>query len=175
MRQVKRLNSLVSELVTLSRLDEKDEIVLNDVNATEIVKEQADAFEEVLTTQGKKFERSIDDGVVVKAEQRSVQELCSILLDNAAKYCDDGGCVKIELNGGKNAKICVSNDYAAGEGVDYMRFFDRFYREDESHNSKKSGFGIGLSIAQEIARRLGTKIQVSYKDKRISFFIVFKA
>ncbi len=174
MRQVKRLNALVSELVTLSRLDEKDEIKLSDVNATVIVKEQADSFEQVVTTQNKHFERSIADDVIVKAEERSVQELCSILLDNAAKYCDEGGCVKIELTGGKNARLTVSNDYAAGEGVDYRRFFDRFYREDESHNSKKSGFGIGLSIAQEIARRLGTRIQVSYKNKTISFSISFR-
>ena len=174
MRQVKRLNALVSELVTLSRLDEKDEIKLSDVNATVIVKEQADSFEQVVTTQNKNFERSIADDVIVKAEERSVQELCSILLDNAAKYCDEGGCVKIELTGGKNARLTVSNDYAAGEGVDYRRFFDRFYREDESHNSKKSGFGIGLSIAQEIARRLGTKIQVNYKNKIISFSISFR-
>ena len=174
MRQVKRLNALVSELVTLSRLDEKDEIKLSDVNAGVIVKEQADSFEQVVTTQNKRFERSIADDVIVKAEERSVQELCSILLDNAAKYCDEGGCVKIELTGGKNARLTVSNDYAAGEGVDYRRFFDRFYREDESHNSKKSGFGIGLSIAQEIARRLGTRIQVSYKNKTISFSISFR-
>lgn len=174
MRQVKRLNALVSELVTLSRLDEKDEIKLSDVNASVIVKEQADSFEQVVTTQNKRFERSIADDVIVKAEERSVQELCSILLDNAAKYCDEGGCVKIELTGGKNARLTVSNDYAAGEGVDYRRFFDRFYREDESHNSQKSGFGIGLSIAQEIARRLGTRIQVNYKNKIISFSISFR-
>ncbi len=174
MRQVKRLNSLVSELVTLSKLDEKDEIVLSDVNATAIVREQADSFEQVITTQGKSFERSIEDGIVIKAEQRSVQELCSILMDNAAKYCDEGGCVRVELSGGRNPKLTVTNDYASGEGVDYRRFFDRFYREDESHNSKKSGFGIGLSIAQEIARHLGAKIQVSYKNRKISFCIIFK-
>ena len=174
MRQVKRLGALVSELVTLSKLDEKDEIVLSDVDVSAVANEQAESFEEVVTTQGKTFEKSIDDAVIVKAEKRSVTELCSILLDNAAKYCDEGGCVRIELTGGRNARLSVTNDYAAGEGVDYRRFFDRFYREDESHNSKKSGFGIGLSIAQEIARKIGARIQVSYKNKKISFSILFR-
>ena len=75
---------------------------------------------------------------------------------------------------GRGAKLTVTNTYAAGAGVDYRRFFERFYREDESHNSKKSGFGIGLSIAQEICKRLNAKIQVSYKNGDITFAIMFK-
>ncbi|MBR3305695.1 MAG: HAMP domain-containing histidine kinase [Lachnospiraceae bacterium] len=175
MRQVKRLNSLISELVTLSKLDEKDEIVLSNVEASSIVKEQAEAFEQVVLQQGKSFEKDIAEDVVIKAESRSVQELCSILLDNSAKYCDDGGIVKVEFSSkGKGARLAVTNSYAAGANVDYRRFFDRFYREDESHNSKKGGFGIGLSIAQEIVRRLGAKIQVSYKSGEITFIILFR-
>ncbi|MCR5250708.1 MAG: HAMP domain-containing histidine kinase [Lachnospiraceae bacterium] len=177
MRQVKRLNALVSELVTLSRLDEKDEIELSDVDVSAIVREQAENFEQVVVSQGKQWEQEIEEGLVIHAEKRSVQELCSILLDNAAKYCDEGGIVRLKLQGkasGRSARLYVINSYASGAGVDYRRFFDRFYREDESHNSKKSGFGIGLSMAQEIARRLGAKIQVSYKGGEIQFAILFK-
>ena len=75
---------------------------------------------------------------------------------------------------GKGARLVFSNSYAAGENVDYHRFFDRFYREDESHNSKKSGFGIGLSIAQEIAKHLGARLQVMYKAGVISFVVNFR-
>ncbi|MBO6299615.1 MAG: HAMP domain-containing histidine kinase [Lachnospiraceae bacterium] len=176
MRQVQRMNALVSELVTLSKLDEKDEVVLSNVNASEIVEEQADSFAQVVLSQGKQFEKEIEADITIRAEKRGVQELASILLDNAAKYCDDGGCVKITLasKGGKGARLAVTNSYAAGAGVDYRRFFERFYREDESHNSKKSGFGIGLSIAQEICRKFGAKIQVSYKGGDITFAIQFK-
>ncbi|MBR1471387.1 MAG: HAMP domain-containing histidine kinase [Lachnospiraceae bacterium] len=177
MRQVKRLNSLVSELVTLSKLDEKDEVVLADVDVSQVVTEQADTFEQVILQQGKRFEREITEGLHIKAERRGVQELASILLDNAAKYCDDGGVVKLSCTAkaqGKGARLAVSNSYQNGAGVDYRRFFERFYKEDESHNSKKSGFGIGLSIAQEICNRLGARIQVSYKNGEITFTILFK-
>lgn len=176
MRQVQRLNALVSELVTLSKLDEKDEVVLTDVKASEIVEEQAENFSQVVIGQGKQFTKEIEPDIVIRAEKRSVQELTSILLDNAAKYCDDGGTVAISFSakGSKGARLTVTNTYAAGAGVDYRRFFERFYREDESHNSKKSGFGIGLSIAQEICKRLGAKIQVNYKNGNITFAIQFK-
>ncbi len=176
MRQVQRLNALVSELVTLSKLDEKDELVLSNVNASEIVEEQAENFAQVVLQQGKEFTKEVEPEIVIKAEKRGVQELTSILLDNAAKYCDDGGKVAISFSGknGKGARLTVTNTYAAGAGVDYRRFFERFYREDESHNSKKSGFGIGLSIAQEICKKLGAKIQVTYKNGDITFAIQFK-
>ncbi|MCR4751675.1 MAG: HAMP domain-containing histidine kinase [Eubacterium sp.] len=175
MRQVERLNRLVSELVTLSRLDEKDELVLSEVDMTALVKEAAENFETVIKQQGKSFESQIDEGVKVRAESRSVSELCSIFLDNAAKYCDDGGMVTVVLTArGKGARLAFCNSYAAGENVDYRRFFDRFYREDESHNSKKSGFGIGLSIAQEISKHLGAKLQVAYKAGVISFILNFR-
>jgi signal transduction histidine kinase len=77
---------------------------------------------------------------------------------------------------GKGAKLYVQNTYKAGATVDYTRFFERFYREDESHNSKKSGFGIGLSIAEEMCAKMNANIQVSYDRKReeIVFTVTYK-
>ncbi len=191
LRQVGRLNSLVSELVTLTKIDEKDEIVLIAVDASAIVTDQANTFSQVILRQEKQFEVNIAENVQIISEPRAVEELTSILLDNASKYCDEKGCVKLSLTAvGKSrfpqakktenpsalsgARLTVSNNYAEGASVDYKKFFDRFYRQDESHNSKKSGFGIGLSIAQELCSRIGAKISVSYKNGEITFTILFR-
>ena len=61
------------------------------------------------------------------------------------------------------------------KGVDYSRFFERFYRNDESHNSEKAGYGIGLSIAGELSSLLQAPLSVSYKDGKITFSITMKA
>ena len=181
-RQVKKLSQLVSNLVTLSKLDEKDELILTDVDASKIVAEQAEPFASVIESVGKTYEKDIAEGIVIKSEARGVQELTSILLDNAQKYCDDNGRVVIKLEQigkgakAKGAKLTVTNSYADGAGVDYNRFFERFYREDTSHNSKKGGFGIGLSIAQEICNKLGARIQALYnkQTKEITFSVTFR-
>ena len=181
-RQVKKLSQLVSNLVTLSKLDEKDELILTDVEASKIVSEQAEPFAAVIESAGKTYEKDIAEGIVIKSEARGVQELTSILLDNAQKYCDDNGRVVIKLEQlgkgtkAKGARLTVTNSYADGSGVDYNRFFERFYREDTSHNSKKGGFGIGLSIAQEICNKLGAKIQALYnkQTKEITFSVTFR-
>ena len=93
-------------------------------------------------------------------------------MDNAVKYCDDGGSVRVTLtprSRGKGARLTVSNTYADGKNVDYSKFFERFYREDASHNSAKAGFGIGLSMGKEIAERLGGRLRVTYAGEEISF------
>ena len=113
----------------------------------------------------------------VKAERNILSELTNILLDNARKYCDKDGEVKVSLTKGRlgtNAILRVANTYKEGKGKDYSHFFERFYREDESHNSKKSGFGIGLAMAQEIVQTFHGKIHVSHKDEFIVFTVILK-
>jgi signal transduction histidine kinase len=106
----------------------------------------------------------------IRSSEPLVRELESILLDNAVKYCDEGGSILLRLqHAGGGAVLSVSNDYAAGEGVNYERFFERFYQEDQSHNSEKAGFGIGLSMAQETVRTLKGSIRVEYREGRITF------
>lgn len=69
-------------------------------------------------------------------------------------------------------RLTVSNSYAAGKDVDYSRFFERFYREDTSHNTNREdrgGFGIGLSIAESICNQYKGSIRATWKDGIITF------
>ena len=67
----------------------------------------------------------------------------------------------------------ANKDYAAGKEQDYSRFFDRFYRADESHSSEKSGYGIGLSMAEGIARMYRGKIRAEWKAGVMYFTVTF--
>ena len=64
-------------------------------------------------------------------------------------------------------------DYVEGENTDYSRFFERFYRKDESHNIEKGGYGIGLSIAENIVERYKGDFKADWKDGRITFTCSF--
>ena len=119
----------------------------------------------------------IADGVRVLADQQIIYTLMSVLVDNAVKYADDGGVVRIGLQSGRRGRgmvFAVTNPYAAGEGVDYSRFFERFYREDASHNSEKAGYGIGLTIAAETVSYLKGRLNVHYREGAITFEVVLK-
>ncbi|MBR4760532.1 MAG: HAMP domain-containing histidine kinase [Lachnospiraceae bacterium] len=170
--QIERLNGLIGRLITLAKLQEYGQTELTEVNASAITRDVVISFQPVLSQSGKEFVHEIEEEVMVMAEDRSFHELVSILVDNAAKYCDDNGKVEVRLSKkGRTMTLAVSNSYAEGEGVDYSRFFDRFYRQDQSHNSEKKGYGIGLSMASEMVQKFKGKISVTYKDGMICFTV----
>lgn len=173
-RQVKRLQSLIENLVVLTRLDEMKEISLTDIDLSSVISETAEPFRSVIESTGRKFDCQIEQDIHIQGEKRTIQQIASILLDNAAKYCDEEGAVSVRLiRKSKGAQLNVANTYREGNNVDTSRFFERFYREDESHHSGKSGFGIGLSMAKEMTERLKGKLEVSYEGDTIIFSVIF--
>ena len=164
--QVKRLSNLINQMVVLARLEEQPDVTLVDVNFSEVVKKVAGNFKSVIEKAGKKYEIKLQEDIHVKATEDELYELVSILIDNACKYCDEDEQIFVTLTKakrGKRARLTVANSYADGKNVDYSRFFDRFYREDESHNQKQPGYGIGLSMAESLVRIFKGRIWVSYK------------
>lgn len=92
--------------------------------------------------------------VLVNGNPEEVDRLMSVLIENAVKYCDDGGSVRIELTERKReVLLVVSNPCASLPQQETRRLFDRFYRADTSRSRSTGGYGIGLSIAQSIVTR----------------------
>ena len=173
-RQVNRMNGLIKSLVMISKTKEKSaDRVDTPVDVSKIANETLQEFTAMASGENKTIENDIDDNISINYDESLVRQLIMILIDNAIKYCDDNGTITVSLKavkkGRNNVRLAVSNDYAAGADTDYKRFFDRFYREDESHNIDKSGYGIGLSIAQNICEQNNGDICVEWNDGVISF------
>ena len=179
--QVERMTDLINRLVVLARFEEKSEeksdVAEKNINFSDIVTKSANSFKSMAIKGGKNFESNIQKNLCISGDDGAIYELVNILIDNANKYCDDGGTVGVGLlQHGitfKKAKLVVYNTYKSGKGVDYSRFFERFYREDKSHNSSVSGYGVGLSIAGNIVKRHKGKIHISYKNDTIYFNVYF--
>lgn len=175
--QTARMTQLINRMVTLARMEEQPNLVLEDLDCSAIVQDAAEDFKGPVTKDGKNFIMDITPGLHVKADEKSLFELVTILVDNANKYCDPNGTVAVKLSTAtsplRKVKLEVSNTYAAGAKVNYQQFFNRFYREDNSRNSKQSGFGIGLSMAQTIVSQFKAKIQVHYHKDTINFIVLF--
>ncbi len=175
-RQVDRMSGLIQNLVMIARAEEYESDAMTDnCDVTQAVSETVKNFEAVTLNEGKKLTKDLADNVCMRAMDSQIRQLTSLLLDNAIKYCDECGTISVALSRkGKSTVLTVSNDYADGEGMDYSRFFERFYREDESHNSEKGGYGIGLSIAESIIKVYKGSIDVTWRDGRISFVCILR-
>lgn len=168
--QVKRQTGLINDLITLAKMDErsKQDLVISDVDVSQTLRNSAESFEQVAIDQGKHMTISIKPNVHVKTDGKCLYTVFNIFVDNAVKYCDEGGTVAVSLQPkkiGHGFTAVIANTYAEGKHVDYSRFFERFYRGDESHNSQKSGYGIGLSMADELMHLLKGNLSVRYWEK----------
>ena len=162
-RQTGRMSKLVSELVTLSRLDEeiplpnKEHFSLSDTawEIAEVYKPQAKAAE-------KNLDVNIEENVMLFGEKSAIQQMLSVLLDNAIRYSDEKGEIRFSIYK-KHGKACVEvfNTCSLDEIPDTDRLFDRFYRPDNSRSSETGGTGVGLSIAKAVADAHGGKISAS--------------
>lgn len=171
MKQIDHMSGLIANLVMISKAQElEDTTEMAEIDASDIVNGTVKTFEPVAIQSGITLENKTSDGVTIIADASKIMQLTTILLDNAIKYCDESGTVRVELvTQRKGLRLTVSNSYKDGANVDCNKFFERFYREDKSHNIDKGGYGIGLSIAENICRQYNGDIRATWKNGEISF------
>ncbi len=166
-KQSVRMKHLVASLVTLSRLDEGIPFPEKEVfSFTEAAWEIAEPFAVLARAKGKAYTGHIEECLEFRGDRSTVQQMISILLDNAVRYSGEGGEIQLDIYR-RHGKIIteVFNSCELPKGIEEERLFDRFYRPDESRSVNSGGAGIGLSIAQAIAKAHGGKITVKCPDK----------
>lgn len=172
--QAGRLSKLIGNLVTLSRLNEEDPFpVRAEFSLSDALWEISEPFSSVARAKGKAYSQNIADNLCMIGDQTAIQQMVSILLDNALKYSSDGGSISlIAQRGGKRTELTVSNTVDTIQCADITRLFDRFYRADESHSNTVSGTGIGLSIAKATVQAHGGKIFAKQSGNTIAFRVI---
>lgn len=172
--QIVRLDRLIKNLVELTRTEETiREDAVEVFSVSEIAQANADAFQPLAEADGKSLVAEITDGISTKGIQNNFFRLFSILLDNAVKYCDTAGTIRLSVSmRGRNICIAVSNPCAGVDTVQLPRYFDRFYRADSSRARSTGGYGIGLSTARAIVTRHKGRISNRYADGIITFTAV---
>ncbi len=172
-KQTGRLTTLINRLIRLSKLGEQNKLQTEPVNFSELVKNSVDSFQPLAQNSNVHLTNELASDCIIQSDPMLIEEVTSILIENACKYCDPAGEIKVTLEKKKQIIFSVANDYAEGEHVDPKQFFERFYRKDESHNSKVGGYGIGLSILKEAAALMKCKLDVRWKDGKIIFSLAF--
>ena len=172
--QTVRLGKLVENLITLSRLDEENPVIeKSEFSLSDAVWEIAEPFASLAKAKGKEYSQNIQDGLTFSGSKESIQQMVSILLDNAVKYSDDNGTIKLDVaKSHRSIVISVFNTCDIPDISELDRVFDRFFRLDKSRSKKTGGTGVGLSIAKAIAEANGGSIKVSSENGKTILFTV---
>jgi two-component system sensor histidine kinase CiaH len=165
--QTKRLAQLTNSLIQLSRMEEQPQIERIEFPISDVVEETIETFQTLAKTQNKNLSSKIQPMLSIKGDEKAISQLVTILMDNAIKYSDEGGKIEVTLEKQKNAiQLGVFNTVESIQKEKLPHFFDRFYRADQSRNSKAGGYGLGLSIASAIVSAHKGKISAITRDEK---------
>ena len=169
--QVSRLDRLIGHLVELARTEEAlTEEELQPVDLSGVVAGQIEDYRLLAQASGKELESDVTPGVIVRGAADNLKRLCTLLLDNAVKYCDSGGTIRLTLaQRGRWAVLSIANPCAGLDPVQLPRLFDRFYRADASRSRDTGGYGIGLSTARAIVGRHRGRLTAKSEDGLVVF------
>lgn len=150
--QVDRLTELTNNLVCLSRMDEeKNALAIIPFSLSDVVFETVQSFQSVANLKGNNIILRVQPTLSMRGDEKTIRQLVSILLDNALKYgIPDYDVVASLQDSGRYHTLTIENAVSNMMSGQQNHLFDRFYRADESRNSQKGGYGLGLSIAKSI-------------------------
>jgi PAS domain S-box-containing protein len=167
LRNIEKLVTLIENLLDFSRLHRGTETLLFDTfdlvdcarSGLQLVKPVADGRDLELVLD------STEEQVLVEGDKGKLGQVFNNLLSNAVKFNHPGGSVTVGIHSVDDQVEVTVTDTGIGippEAQD--KVFTRFYQYDSSSTRKYGGTGIGLSIAQDIARLHGSRITVSSEE-----------
>ena len=167
----KKMQGLVEKLLQLSRLEQQI-FTYGEMDYSRKVAEICLQMEALFFEEGMELEVDLEQNIVLKhAIESQVEEVLRIFLDNGRKYADKPSTLFVKLYREKNMAI-LSVD-SAGRSLskeEFEKIFSRFTRLDEARSQSES-FGLGLSIAKEIAANHKGKIYGYGKNGRNCFVL----
>ncbi|GAA4710899.1 sensor histidine kinase [Brevibacillus fulvus] len=170
----KRLNKLISNLLTLARSDSNElQILHQKVRLEEVVKKSVQSFEPLAQLKMITLTTDLEEPLEVYGDEGRLHQLIVILLDNALKYTNERGTITISCKHAGNSALLTVTDTGIGiPKSDLHLIFDRFYRGDKMRSRAEEGTGLGLSIAKWIIEAHRGKVRVeSEEGVGTSFFI----
>jgi len=160
-RHSRRLEALIEDLLTISALESQQ--VRLDVGPASL-RSIASAVSEELSAQAKAKSIGVaieiaEDAPQVRADAQRLHQVLFNLLDNAVKYTQAGGQVRIfAKDGAEEIEVCVA-DNGSGIAPEHLpRIFERFYRADKARSRELGGTGLGLSIVKHIVQAHGGRV-----------------
>ncbi|HWP52308.1 MAG TPA: ATP-binding protein [Clostridia bacterium] len=165
-REAQRLIALVEDIISLSHLDEGEDMPTERVELLSVAREAVDRLQQAAADAGVSLSVT-GQPAEVTGVRRLISEMIYNLCDNAIKYNQKGGKAAVSVTRAENGGVLLTvSDTGCGIPESHQsRVFERFYRVDKSHSKETGGTGLGLSIVKHAAARHQAKITLQSKEK----------
>jgi signal transduction histidine kinase len=165
LEEVMRMSRIVSDLLTLSRLDESDGITQTPtvLSLVELTEEAVQRLRSIAKREGitMEYASAMNQEVRVLAHKELLMQALSNVIKNAIVYNKKGGTVKVSLaKEGEQAMVRVEDTGIGIAEQDLKKIGSRFYRGDESRSRQTGGSGLGLAIVRSIMKQSRGSLQV---------------
>ncbi len=172
--ETKRLNRLVRSMLDISRLQNQGGISQEQKSRFDLLECMGQvliAFEQKINE--KALEVSVDfpeHPVFTVASQDAVTQIVYNLLDNAVKFCPQGGKLSLAIRvGGGKAYLSISNEGRTIPAEELPLVFDRFHKIDKSRSKNRDSWGLGLYIVKTLVDSHGENISVTSRENTTTF------
>jgi two-component system OmpR family sensor kinase len=162
-KELARLGRLVTDLLTLSRLDSTTPMTLKPLDISKVIAEVADQMRPLAEARQVHLGTIYAQPVVVQAEPDRLKQVVLNLVDNAIRYTPPDGWVELSTSydtQSATARIDVSDTGSGIAPEDQAQIFERFYRADPARTRANGNTGLGLAIARAIVQAHGGTIGV---------------
>ena len=172
--ETKRLSRLVRSMLDISRLQNSSGIPEEKktrFDMEECVGEVLITFEQKIVSKRLEVDVNLPEHpVFTRADKDAVTQVVYNLLDNAVKFCAEGGTLGLTLReGGGKIYISVSNEGQTIPPEELPLVFDRFHKIDKARNRAQEGWGLGLYIVKTLVCSHGENISVASRDGKTEF------
>ncbi|MEG2702423.1 MAG: HAMP domain-containing sensor histidine kinase [Clostridia bacterium] len=173
-KEIDRLNLIINDLLTLVSMDSKTmRLNRTTFSLAQVVDETAAKMKLVAATRKQEIKLQINDKCEMYADCAKLTQVVFNLMDNAVKYTQDGGVIRVRLiRSGRDAILTVADNGPGIPKEDQSHIFDRFYRVDKARSRDTGGTGLGLSIVHQMVLMHGGTISVDSEEGHGATFTV---
>ena len=173
LKDINSLTSLTENLLSLARVDDNNfQLSFQKLELKNIIEKAINHITPLAKKKNIDIKVSGLNNQLLQGNENALVEVMMIVLDNAIKYSSPKTIIKVSVEKkGKNLLLKIK-DQGIGISKDNLPFiFDRFYRAESSRTKQtKTGYGLGLSVAQKIMNQHSGQILVESKVNRGSIF-----
>jgi len=175
--EVKKMTKLVGDLLTVARTDGKaNQLKISHMDIASVARQTVRIMRPFAEKKDIVIEEVLPKKLELYADEQKIRQLILILVDNAVKYTQEHGKIKVTVASEKGEiRLAVADNGIGIEPEHRERIFDRFYRVDKARSRRMGGNGLGLAIAREIVEAHHGSISVeSAANKGTTFHVRLK-